>query len=226
MSNGMLTTANVTLTVLMLGLVPTACGTDSNKTAPQQSCDCREGWESVASSDGCVCELPDASQQENKEAYLELTSCELEDPCPGAGFAYDPYPGYWYEGECMLKNLRDRTEGAYHYALSHAERMSFSDLLLIVTADGSVLLSGMGSESGYATHRSYQPTQRCTLKPSEYFEDCLELGTGPREFSTTGSTSGGIGGAGGAGSETPMTCHLPGGWYTDCAPAQPMCPSE
>jgi hypothetical protein len=188
-------------------------------TGCEETCQsCGEGWELVDCEQRCICERPDDTAQQLKEAYLEVAACEVDAPCPTSWFQADPGLAYWQNGECLLAALRDRTVGRYKYVATYSDiGSSQNELLLLVSADGTVLLSGANEETGSVVHRSYRPTERCTLKGYQYFEDCLAAGT---EISPT--TSGGAG----AGSGPAMTCEHPGGWYSDCEAAEPMCPNE
>jgi hypothetical protein len=167
---------------------------------------------------GSACESP------NEEDYRTLESCNVGNGClirRVRGYGNPPYlelGGY----QCLLSALRDRTPGRHTLRTDYSDSCQWDREVLVVDSDGNVFVSSAHNYSGGSPLScprdpclSYGVTERCTLKPPSFFDDCLALGMEP-------STGGGAGAPDGDWA-LPMECYR---WYMDCESAEPNCPTE
>ena len=166
---------------------------------------------------GSSCESASGEAYEN---YRKLASCDVERPCAEDAVIYSSSALFGFR--CLFSALRDRTTGTYAVStpiLDHPLSCAPGEsVLLVVNGDGSVFVSRRYiSLSRPSCCASYGATMRCKLESPDFFDDCLALGV---EASVGG-------GAGAAGDDIrtpqPEECFP---FYTDCEPAEPICPSE
>jgi hypothetical protein len=157
------------------------------------------------------------------EEYRRLESCDGGNRCSirrVQGYGESPY--FWGNGlQCTLSALRDRTPGKYTLHTELSDSCVWDNEVMVVDSDGNVFVNSVHNYSGGPPQScprvclSYDVTRRCTLKPPDFFDDCLALGEA--------STDGGAGGAPDDGWTLPPECYA---WYTDCGQAEPPCPVE
>jgi hypothetical protein len=155
----------------------------------------------------------------------DLRACSVEEPCPYAELQLIEAQSHNIptdRASCVLNALAARTPGRYRYLTESVFTNGGvrSDHTLIVTADGSVVyaretMTSLYSGTENVVEQGAEPSQRCTLKPPSYFEDCAtevgkELGWQEDELAWACAFGDG-------GSFTPS--HLP--WFEACEAQSP-----
>ena len=125
-------------------------------------------------------------------------------------------PAAMYNMECILQGARDRQPGIYQVDLSyvHSGGGVEASFTLFVTPTGEVEVA-VHRESMLQDdfEEKLDPTERCTLKPADFFDACLvEVQAGSdAAFDCVYPTS----------SEGDMTQELP--WFESCEARSPTC---
>jgi hypothetical protein len=172
----------------------------------------------AAGTAGSACESP------YEEGYRTLNACNVSGCSMRRVRGYGNPPYAMYGGyECLLSSLRDRTPGKHTLTTEYSDSCQWERDVWVVNSDGSVFVSSAQNYSGGLPQScprdpclSYGLTQRCTLKPPDFFDDCLASGTDP-------STGGGAGAAPDDDGSLPSGCYS---WFTNCEAAEPTCPTE
>ena len=112
--------------------------------------------------------------------YETLLACTVATPCADESSLFDASAQY-ADGnrfsmsgmDCVLAALRDRTPGRYTVRLSHAygDGNESAEHALVVAPDGTVERAELEHTASFETLVS--PSERCALKPSQFFDDCL-----------------------------------------------------
>jgi hypothetical protein len=128
---------------------------------------------------------PPPSLPENADE-LALLACQAPERCGQASLQLVEAFSYNYresESRCLLDALARRIPGRYRYETmsSHSSGGATARHLLLVTQAGSVQYVRSEHDQrvvGQPGVTMLDPGQRCSLKPSSYFEACLETEPG------------------------------------------------
>ncbi|MEM9461638.1 MAG: hypothetical protein AAGF11_46175 [Myxococcota bacterium] len=146
----------------------------------------------------CWCGAGDCPRE---EGILTLEACELPTLC-GELVDHEYGEPFGEYTQCVFAALRDRTPGRL---ASNISDVIFYDRTLVYT-DGSdqvqVLQRHATDVCQTLTHDTWGPTQSCTLKAPQFFDDCLAAGP----------------------SEQNENCIFSSNWTTDCQDVDPVCP--
>lgn len=120
---------------------------------------------------------PDLTHEADNAA---LAACG--DPVCPAGFAQRIEEGYPFslDATCLLEGMRNRTPGLYRITLdwTWSNGSESSDFTLFVTSGGAVEVGARRLPDPYASccaQGTWDATRRCTLRPSDFFADCLAM---------------------------------------------------
>lgn len=150
-----------------------------------------------------------------------LAACGTE-ACP-EGFAQrieggDPFTINFMA--CIVEAIRDRKPGLYRVTLDHTfgNGAEVSEYAIFVTASGEVEVGVRRfDEVDGASEESWDPTERCTLKPQAFFEDCLTAVNAGDQIDATPEAFACIYPESGAGDSQ----ELP--WFEGCEAQAPTC---
>ncbi len=121
---------------------------------------------------------------------------------------------------CIVQAMRDRTPGLYRVTLDHtySNGSDEAEYTIWITASGEVEVGVAHSTSYEETlEEGWDPTERCSLKPQAFFEDCLTAVNADEPAQSNEAAFACIY----PGSETDESQELP--WFESCEAQAPTC---
>lgn len=117
---------------------------------------------------------------------------------------------------CIVQAMRDRTPGLYSVELDHTwgNGSESAEITLFITPSGEVEIAVRRTEDYEGEQTvTLEPTERCSLAPATFFEDCLTAVNAGDQIEST---------------EEAWACIYPGSeqklpWFEGCEAQAPTC---
>ena len=197
-----------------LALPLVACGNADNDPSQGSGASGNDGGYGEVGANG-----GDVDGAENAPDHQVLVTCANPTCATGHVRRPDGGQGGWIgDMDCALQAMRDRTPGAYDVSLlsEYGQGAHAREHRLVVTEGGEVevgIVVRDVDDPGVQVSKAFLPTQRCSLKPAAFFDDCLAAMPASNEVTP---------------SQAALDCIYPAvdaplAWLESCADLSPTC---